>query len=207
MGPSVLEVGCGTGNFTLLLAESGRRVTGVEVNADYVVQARKRLKSWPNVQVMCGDATTAEWTETFDSIVLLDVLEHIETDVDFLGRVRQTLKPGGRLILKVPAGPWLYSPMDRAIGHYRRYDRPSLDKAIQTAGMDVATMRYFNLPGTLGWWLNGRVLKRTIPPSEQISLFESLVPLLRASESLVSPPFGLSLIAVCKRTSDGETTE
>jgi SAM-dependent methyltransferase len=207
LGPTVLEVGCGTGNFTELLAEFGRRVTGVDINAAYVEQARQRLESLPNVQVRCADATSAEWTETFDSVVLLDVLEHIEADTDFLGRLQQALKPSGRLILKVPAGPWLYGPMDQAIGHHRRYDRPSLGEAIRTAGMVPVSMRYFNLPGTLGWWLNGRVFKRSTPPSEQIKLFEYLVPLFRASEFLVPPPFGLSLIAVCKRAPEAGTAE
>lgn len=204
LGPSVLEVGCGTGNFTLLLAESGRRVTAFDLNADYVEQARKRFASASNVQVHCADATTAEWTETFDSVVLLDVLEHIEADTDFLNRLRRALKPDGRLILKVPAGSWLYSPMDQAIGHYRRYDKRSLGEAIRTAEMVPVSMSYFNLPGTLGWWLNGRVLNRTVPPSEHIRLFEYLVPLFRVSESFVPPPFGLSLIAVCKRATHVE---
>ena len=202
LGPSILEVGCGTGNFTILLAESGQRVSAVDVDAGYVEQARKRFASTPNVQVYCADASTAEWTETFDSVVLLDVLEHIEADTDLLNRLRRTLKPGGRLILKVPAGSWLYSPMDRAIGHYRRYDRRSLGVAMRIAGLTPVSMSYFNLPGTLGWWLNGRVLKRTVPPSEQIKLFEYLVPLFRACESLVPPPFGLSLIAICKRATE-----
>ena len=89
--------------------------------------------------------------------------------------------------------------MEQAIGHYRRHDKPSPGAVVRAAQMVPLSTIYFNLPGILGWWLNDRVLKRTVPPSEQTRLFEHLVPLFRAGESLVPPPVGLSLIAVCER--------
>jgi SAM-dependent methyltransferase len=196
LGETVLEVGCGSGNFTVLMAARGHKVTGIDIEPDYVETARRRLASFADSSVTCGDATASEWSGRFDTVVALDVLEHIERDREFLERLRGALKPGGKLVLKVPAGHWLMSPMDRAVGHYRRYDRATLAEALRGAGMTPIEMRHFNIPGTLGWWVNGKLLGRTTPPAEQVQKFESLVPLFRAAEAVFPLPIGLSLIAV-----------
>jgi len=199
LGPSVLEIGCGSGNFTVLMAGRGHRVTGVDVEPAYVEAARRRVSGFPDTRVSCLDATAEEWPEPFDTVVLLDVLEHIERDAELLSRLRRALKPGGKLILKVPAGSWLLGPMDTAIGHFRRYDKKSLADTMLSVGLAPVEMSYFNMASTLGWWFNGRVLRRTVPPSGEIRLFNSLVPVFRAMESVIAPPFGLSLIAVGER--------
>ena len=121
-----------------------------------------------------------DWGETFDTVVLLDVLEHIERDRDFLIRLRAVMKPDGKLILKVPAGRWLHGPMDDAVGHWRRYDKGSLRETIRAAELSPLEVSYFNMAAMFGWWLNGRILRRTTPPSEQIKLFETLVPIFKA---------------------------
>ena len=201
LGQDVLEVGCGVGNFTVLMAAEGRRVTGIDIEPSYVETARQRLAAFPNANVACGDATSAEWAERFDTVVALDVVEHIADDRAFLARLRAVLKPGGKLVLKVPAGAWLMSPMDRAVGHHRRYDKRSLAETLAAAGLAPVSLTHFNVAGTLGWWLNGRVLRRMTPPGEQVKAFEALVPLFRAAEAIVPPPFGLSLIAIAQNPS------
>jgi SAM-dependent methyltransferase len=202
LGESVLEIGCGSGNFTVLIAAHGHRVTALDIHEPYVTTARQRLAAYPDVRVICADAVQQKWTETFDTVVLLDVLEHIENDVSFLKSLAGCLKPGGRLILKVPAAQWLYSPMDQAIGHYRRYNRHSLAKCLSEAGLVPARQSYFNRFGMLGWWLNGKLLKRVTPPAEQLGLFERLVPAFRFIEKVLPLPIGLSLIAVGARPAD-----
>lgn len=195
---NILEVGCGTGTFTALMASAGHRVTAVDINPSYVATAKARLATQDRVAVLAGDATSMSWDTRFDTVVLLDVLEHIEDDLGFLRRLAGCLAPGGRLVLKVPAGEWLYSPLDTAIGHFRRYSKKSLRRAFAEAGLRRGGERYFNAAGVPGWWLNGRVLKRTTPPQEQIRAFEAIVPLLRAVEA-VARPFGLSIIADAAR--------
>jgi 2-polyprenyl-3-methyl-5-hydroxy-6-metoxy-1,4-benzoquinol methylase len=195
---NVLEVGCGVGTFTALIAAAGHDVTAIDINPSYVATARSRLSAQSRVTVVEGDATRMSWAASFDTVVLLDVLEHIEDDVGFLRRLRACLKPGGRLVAKVPAGQWLYSPMDAAIGHFRRYSKKSLRRVLAAADLAAIEQRYFNAAGILGWWLNGRVLKRTTPPQEQIALFEAAVPILRTIES-VARPIGLSIIATGER--------
>jgi SAM-dependent methyltransferase len=196
LGRNVLEVGCGSGNFTTLIAADGRQVTGCDLHAPYVDIARARLAGYPQARVLCADATQAAFGDGYDTVVLLDVLEHIADDVGFLTRLRATLRPGGRIILKVPAYRWLYCGMDRAIGHYRRYDRASLRATLRAGGFEVVEQRYFNMFAVLGWFLNGKLLKRTTPPAEQLAAFERLVPLFRVFEAVMRVPFGISLIAV-----------
>lgn len=195
---NILEIGCGTGTFTGLMLAAGHKVTAVDINPSYVERARSRLSGASGATIVQGDATRMSWTTAFDTVVLLDVLEHIEDDVGFLRRLGACLRPGGRLLVKVPAGEWLYSPMDVTVGHFRRYTKQRLRRAFEVADFDVRHQRYFNAAGILGWWLNGHVLKRTTPPREQIGLFERLVPVLRALEGLARP-VGLSIIASATR--------
>ena len=190
----ILEVGCGTGTFTALMALAGHRVTAVDINPGYVEKAKARLATQSGVSIVAGDAAKMTWAARFDTIVLLDVLEHIEDDVGCLRQLAACLAPGGRVVVKVPAGAWLYSPLDAAIGHYRRYSKKTLRRVFAEASLVPGDERYFNAAGVPGWWLNGRVLKRITPPQEQIRIFETIVPLLRAVEA-VARPFGLSIIA------------
>ena len=170
LGQRVLEVGCGIGTYTAEMAVGSRKIIAMDMERPFVEEAARRLGPHPNVQLICGDATQADLPnpddETLDTVVLLDVLEHIEDDVALLARLRARLGPGGHLILKVPAMPSLYSPMDEAIGHWRRYDRSGLTQVISRAGLEVVRVWSFNAAAVPGWWWNGRVRKLRSPPQE-----------------------------------------
>jgi SAM-dependent methyltransferase len=194
IGGDVLEIGCGTGNFTGLIARHARSVAAVDLDAEFIATARRRWKDEWRISFHCCDATAEGWEAEFDTIVLLDVLEHIEDDVGFLRNLRKALRPGGTLVIKVPSGDWLYGTMDRAIGHYRRYSKKTLRSVLRSADLQDSGSFYFNRLGVLGWWLNGRVLHRVTPPAAQVKTIETLVPILRRAERLVPLPFGLSLI-------------
>jgi SAM-dependent methyltransferase len=172
----------------------------------FVEEAIRRLGPRPSLQVICGDATEIEIPmpndEAFDTVLLLDVLEHIKDDVDLLHRLRSRLGAGGHLILKVPAMPSLYSPMDQAIGHWRRYDKARLSDVIRRAGLDVVGAWSFNAFAVPGWWWNGRVLKRRSPPGEQVAFFNRLVPVLRPLDKVARVFCGVSLIAIGRRGSE-----
>jgi SAM-dependent methyltransferase len=192
----VLEIGCGTGNFTGLLARHATSVTAADLNPEYVDAARRRWKYDDRLTFYCCDATKTDWGSEFDTVVLLDVLEHVQDDMEFLRTLRNALRPQGALIVKVPWGEGLYGTLDQAIGHYRRYTKGSLRGAFLSADFPDPHFFFFNLLGTFGWWLNGRLLHRATPPAAQVGLIEKLVPLLRRVEGLTPLPFGLSLIAV-----------
>ena len=177
----------------------------VDINQDYIDIARQRLSSFSHVRVSCGDANDLEIEECFDTIILLDVLEHIEDDVGLLRRIAANLAPGGRLILKVPAIPWLYSELDQVIGHYRRYDRRALEDCVSRSGLISVKTKPANALGIFGWWLNGRVLGRTVPPSAQIGWFEKIVPAVAAVEKILGPPIGLSLLSLAQKPGAPDT--
>jgi SAM-dependent methyltransferase len=205
LGQRVLEVGCGVGTYTAELAVGSRNIVSVDMESGFVEQAIQRVGPLPNVQIICADATQIDiptpHNEGFDTVILLDVLEHIEHDVDLLVRLRSRVMPGGHLVLKVPAMPSLYSPMDQAIGHWRRYDKNTLRSVIQRAGFEVVNVWPFNAFAVPGWWLNGKVLKRRSPPGEQIDFFNRLVPILCPLDRVARLVCGISLIAIGRRPS------
>jgi 2-polyprenyl-3-methyl-5-hydroxy-6-metoxy-1,4-benzoquinol methylase len=203
LGSQVLEVGCGIGTYTVKFAAKSQKVTAIDMEQVFAEETARRVASLANVQVIAGDVTNASDPllnrEGFDSVVLLDVLEHIEFDVDLLTRLRSKLKVGGHLIVKVPAMPSLYSPMDAAIGHWRRYDKRGLVSTIRRAGFEAVDVWSFNALAILGWWWNGRIVKRTAPPAGQIALFNSLTPIIRRFDKLARLICGSSLIAIGQR--------
>ena len=195
-----LEVGCGIGTFSRLLAGAAAHLTAVDIEAPFVAATERATAGRANTTVICADATQYPWPQSFDTIVALEVIEHIADDAAFLRTLGGALAPGGRLVLKVPALPALYGAYDHAVGHHRRYDRRGLGARLAEAGLEVATIAYFNAAGALGWWLHSRVLGRTRPSGAQVRVFDAAVPMLRRLERAVPPPFGLSLFAVATRS-------
>jgi 2-polyprenyl-3-methyl-5-hydroxy-6-metoxy-1,4-benzoquinol methylase len=203
LGQRILEVGCGIGTYTAELAMGARTITAMDMECAFVDEAVRRLGHHSNVRLLCGDATAADMPksddEAFDTVILLDVLEHIEDDVALLARLGARLRPAGYLILKVPAMPSLYSPMDKAIGHWRRYDKAGLAAVIARAGLEPVRIWSFNAAAVPAWWWNGRVLKRRSPPRQQVALYNRLVPVLRRLDRLARLVCGASLLAVARR--------
>ena len=130
----------------------------------------------------------------FDAIVAVNVIEHIQDDQQAVRVLSSLLKPGGRLLIYVPAVPFAYGSLDRMLGHYRRYTRASLAELLRGVGLDPGSVRYFNLFGLLGWLVNGRILQRKVLSRSQVALFERLVGILRV-EDRVRLPIGLGVIS------------
>jgi SAM-dependent methyltransferase len=136
--------------------------------------------------------------ERLDTVICLNVLEHVRDDMLSLASVHRLLQPGGRLVLLVPAMPSLYGTLDRALGHFRRYTAAELRHVFAAAGFRLRHLEYFNLAGVPGWWLTGRVLKRTLIPTGSLRLYDALVPLFRL-ERFLPWRLGQSLIAIGER--------
>lgn len=197
---NTLEIGCGSGNFTALMAPVCPHLTAIDVNAEFVEVAIARLRHQSHVKLMVADITTMrhpqQWQQAFDTIILLDVLEHIADDVALLRQLRQWLAPQGRLILKVPALNRLYNSMDEAVGHYRRYTPASLKASLDQGLFENPQLWYFNMAGIPGWWFNGSVLRQQIPSSQQVAWFDRWVPLFQMLEAKLPCPLGLSMFAI-----------
>ena len=200
-----LEVGCGSGNFTALIAQNCSELLAVDLDEGYVRQTRSRLKSYSHVNVIAADATKMESAQLFDTIIMLDVLEHIEDDVAVLQKLGQMLAPGGTLIIKVPALESLYNSLDKAVGHHRRYTSKTLRAALNKAAYTQTALSYFNLVGILGWWLNG-AKGRVTPPGDQVGWFDRCVPLFQGVEDRLGCPVGLSLFAMATGARTGSQT-
>lgn len=202
VGEYVLEVGAGTGNITQFLAANGRRVIATDVVPSYRRALQETFAEQPNVQV--GEFNLAQVAPPdyiragFDTVVCLNVLEHIEHDGFALRQLHKVLATGGKLALLVPSHQFLYGEFDRAVGHFRRYEKRGLRKVIESAGFQVRKMRFFSMAAMLPWFINGRVLKRDYLPPNQANLANQLVPLLKL-EKLIGPPCGISLIAIAQK--------
>ncbi len=206
IGQRVLEIGSGIGSLTRHLL--GRElVIASDVNPQYVRILADTFDRHTRVRAVPLDLgefdPAALAADRLDTVVCLNVLEHVEDDRAALARLHAALAPGGRLVLLVPAHQRLYGGIDRAIHHYRRYDRAELIERLRRAGFAVERASFFNRLGALGWYVNSVVLRRRRLPGLQVRLQDILVPLLRA-ESALPLPFGLSLIAVARKGVPGE---
>jgi SAM-dependent methyltransferase len=200
LGRVVLDAGAGIGTFTELAARSGRTVVALEPDQALAAHLRERVGARAGVRVVEGGAETlpAEVGDGFDSILCLNVLEHVRDDAVALDGFRARLRPGGRLLLLVPAHRALYGAYDRAVGHERRYARRDLRRLLDGAGLEVETLRHVNPLGALGWLVRVRTRRAGDWPSTSFRAFDRLVPLLRRLDR-VPLPFGLSLWAVARR--------
>lgn len=203
LGRRVLEVGCGVGNFTrhLLPREA---VLAIDAEAECIDHLLQRYPNQPNLRAEVCELTSSDLLalNSFgaDSCVCLNVLEHIEDDCRALDRIASVLTPDGVIVLLVPALPALYGPIDRNLGHHRRYTRASLSAAAHKAGLRIRTMHFVNSIGLFGWWMNAHILRREKQSELQIEIFDRyFVPVLSRVEGWVHPPFGQSLFAVLQK--------
>jgi len=197
LGDSVLEVGAGIGDFAAQLT-GRRRVIVTDGDPGCVSTLQERLGDRPEVTVRTLDLPgELAIGAPVDSVVAINVLEHLEDDVGALRDLRGAVVPGGTLVLLVPGYPALYGEFDRAVGHLRRYTPATLRRAVEAAGLQVEVLRPVNLLGGLAWWAAVRVGGRTRPTPVLVKLYDRfVVPLVRLSERLVEPPFGQSVICV-----------
>ncbi len=201
LGRRVMEVGSGIGNISAgLRALDPELLVLTDTDPWYLNRLRHTFADDHVVQfadVTLPDPTARErFAELrLDSVVALNVLEHIEDDRGSLETMRRMVVPGGKVVLLVPALPALYGTLDVELQHFRRYTRDNLRRVMTEAGLHDIQLTWYNRLGTLGWWLNARVRKATRIPVGQLRMFDSLVPLLRF-EKYLPLPFGQSLIAV-----------
>jgi SAM-dependent methyltransferase len=198
LGSSALDVGAGIGTFTDLAASATGSIVAVEPDPAFAKHLAARFADRPGVEVVNADLADLDSSRRFDSIVCFNVLEHIGDDSEALGLLHGLLRPGGRLLLLVPAHAWLWSPFDEAVGHQRRYARPALEQALRRSGLAVDEIRYVNPVGGLGWLVSMRLMGRRTLSAGQTRAFDRIVPVVRPLDRL-RLPFGQSLWAVARR--------
>ncbi len=203
IGSRILEVGSGVGNQTRFFSEK-ERVVASDIEPHYLRELRAKFEKRDNIRIASFEFPLKNrdrddlLSERLDTIVCMNVLEHIEDDRGTLSDFARVLQPGGRMALLVPAGPAIYGTLDVYLRHFRRYGLEDLRKLVLESGFVIDDIRYLNRPGVLGWWLNSKVLRRRVLPSGQLRAFKWLMPLLKLEEK--NPPsFGLSLLVLARK--------
>jgi SAM-dependent methyltransferase len=201
LGHRVLEVGAGIGNLTSCLIPRDLYVAS-DLNDSYLDYLRNLAAGKPYLSVARVDledgGTFARLQHSFDTVVCCNVLEHVRDPIGSLRNIYETLSPGGRVVLYVPAMQRLYSSLDEALGHRCRYSVEMLESELRAVGFEPEHFSRFNRAGVPGWLWNGKVLKRRTFNRTQLKIFDLLVPLLRRVDHLLPWP-GLGIIAVARR--------
>lgn len=204
LGSRILDTGCGYGNITQFILDEAEIVVGLDISPAFYEAVTRRFAGRPNFRPVLGDMLDRNLVASLkpygiDTVVCVNVLEHIGDDEGVLDTVREVLVSGGRLVLLVPAFRSLFGSMDRADGHFRRYCRSELVAKLNRCGFHVVAARYMNLLGIVGWFLNGKILRRTFIPESHYAAYDRLVPVLRSVESRIAVPLGLSLLCVAQK--------
>lgn len=197
----VLEVGAGIGNNTatindgtastwLLLEPDPAMAASIEQNIQHKLYP-------PNTRSKKG--TVNDIDEPFDTIIYIDVLEHIENDSEELKKAKDLLNENGKLIVLSPAFRLLFSPFDKAIGHYRRYNR-RMFKKITPAETDMISCRYYDSMGYFASLVNKLFLKQKAPTMRQVVFWDRrIVPVSTVMDKIFFHSFGKSIVAIWKR--------
>lgn len=198
----IVEVGAGIGSNTQLLDPGGDgRWVCLEPDRELIGQLAKNLreaKPRRSYETVCGTLQTLEGQQ-FDTIIYIDVLEHIENDRDELNQAASHLRPGGHLIVLSPAHQRLFSPFDAAIGHFRRYNRPML-KAISPASLRLEQIKYLDCAGLLLSGANMLMLRQSMPTKSQLQFWDHwIIPISRVFDRLFLYSVGKTIIAVWQR--------
>lgn len=207
LGKRIVEVGAGTGSFSELLLEiQPESLTLVEPSKMFdqlkiAMSSRKGISS-PRLHnnIFINVAAEIRDAQRPDSIIYVNVLEHIDDDDLELTVVHHTLAQGGRLFIFVPANRFLFSNFDRNIGHYRRYGRKDLNHKLEAAGFKLIRSRWFDLPGVLPWLIKYRLMRSTTMEASAVQAYDRyIVPVIKPIENLIKPPIGKNLIVVAEK--------
>ena len=201
VGARVLEIGAGIGNITQWLVPRDLYVAS-DINPHYLDYLRNLSLGKPYLTVDRIDLEDPccfePWAGTFDTVVCLNVLEHVRDPLLALRNMHSALAPGGRVVLYVPQGQRRYSSLDEVLGHRCRYEREGLAEELRSTGFTIEVLQDFNHFGVPGWWLNGKILKRRHFSRAQLKVFNMAVPVLRRIDPLI-PGKGLGVIAVARK--------
>jgi glycosyltransferase involved in cell wall biosynthesis len=204
LGSRIAELGSGRGNLSRLLKQDAE-VLITDNRPEYLTELNARWGHLPNVRIARLDLLNASDYSLLtkfkvDTVVCLNVLEHIEDDLSVLRRLYDAVPAGCRVVFLVPYNPRLYSRFDREIGHFRRYKKTELEEKMRAAGLNVECQFYFNKAGVIAWWVGNRLFKQRSITAWQLKIYNLFTPLFRALDHCL-PMQGLSRIVVATKGS------
>jgi SAM-dependent methyltransferase len=203
----IIEIGSGTGNISQLFLQNGLDIFLSDINSAYCNLLKHKFAKFPNllgvepVDLASGTFLQqySQLFQKFDTLFALNVLEHIEDDNTAIRNAQKLLKPGGRIILLVPAYPSLYCRFDKELGHFRRYTRKSLKKVLLNNGNSIEKEFSFNSAGIAGWLLFGKLSGRKQIEQTEMGIFNQLVPFFKFMDQITFRKTGLSIIIVASK--------
>lgn len=203
LGNNILEIGSGIGNLSKFLVPLNKNVVLTDIKENYLEILRRRFISNPKVKIIAHDILSTDLSDIapfrYDTVVCISVLEHIENDDKALENIYKILDDNGRLILIVPALKVFYGSLDKKLNHFRRYDKRELVKKLENKDFVIERIFYHNFFSAIGWYLNGRILKKKLMSKFQIVVLDKFIPFFAIIEKRVKIPFGLSLVFICKK--------
>jgi SAM-dependent methyltransferase len=205
IGRKILEVGAGSGNFSeRLLQQQPELLTCLEPSDNVAAVLERRLAGKAEARRGLLSDHAAGWQERYDTIFYVNVMEHVEHDSEEVKLALSCLKPGGHLLIFVPALPWLFGKADEMFGHFRRYTKGALlalfDEQTARSEVEVKRCHYWDIIGVLPWWVSFVLLRRSVMSGGMVKLYDSLVvPVARVLEGLITPPIGKNLFLVVQK--------
>lgn len=207
LGKNLVEVGAGSGSFSeMLLDEKPETLTMVEPSEMFAHLRQNVSQIETATRTTFCQAIFAEARREIinrkrpDSVVYVNVLEHIEDDSAELEMIYDTLEKGGRCFIFVPALMALYGEFDRRIGHFRRYRKSEVEEKCRAAGFKILKSKYFDFAGMLPWYVKYKMLKSDSLESGAVELYDKfVVPAMRLAENLIIPPVGKNLLLIAEK--------
>lgn len=201
---AVLEAGAGLGETTRALRPASAAVSWTCLEPDALMartisDAARAGALGADVGSVCGTIVDLPGEPAYDTVLYVDVLEHIADDHAELAEAARRLRPCGRIVVLSPAWPFLYSEFDKAIGHHRRYTKRML-RALTPDGTMIETAFYLDAVGMLASAANKLLLRQRLPTLRQVLLWDrAMVPLSRLLDPLTGRSFGRSVVTVWRK--------
>jgi SAM-dependent methyltransferase len=203
IGSKVVEVGAGTGNFAaaMLRQIAVSELMLVEPAGNLFPRLAERFEADGRVKVLQGYLGDCPSLRGVDSVIAINVIEHIHDDAEFLRLAFRALAPGGTVVLFAPALQYLYGSLDHSFEHYRRYSKAQLIRGLTAASFCLEKILYINFIGIFTWLMAGRILRRRTLRPAQVRLYDRwMVPWISKAERLWEPPLGQSLLAIARKS-------
>ena len=200
-----LEIGSGIGNISQFFFNDKRQIILSDIRDNYCDILKEKFAAY-QPEVLSMNLTDPEFEtqftplkDSFDSIFALNVVEHIEDDSLALKNCHYLLKPGGHVVILVPAFQALYNNFDKNLEHFRRYNKKNLTRLINE-NYEVIHRQYFNLAGIPGWFVFGGLLRKDHIDGGPMGLYNKLVPIFKTADKIIFNQIGLSVICVGRKT-------
>lgn len=202
LGKRILEVGAGIGTFTnfILSVKEVEKIFLLEPTEELMEHLKDTFRDNNKIEIISSKAEDISSENirdmNIDTVVFVNVLEHIEDDADLLKKFCAGLKPGSRILTFSPAFKLLYAHIDATAGHYRRYTKKEIRQKLESSGLEVIYIRYFNILGFFSWFLFAKLLRADDFSKRGLKLYDTIIPFLQKMEKLAPPPLGQSVIAI-----------